>query len=288
MIIIKLGGGVGNQLFQYAFGRNIEILNKTEVKFDLSWFEQYKERAHKLKHFNAVEKIASSAEIIKLNKYRKKSGRLAFFHNFFVADDSIYIKQKQFEFIPQILKIMNPLYLDGHWQSEKYFKGIENIIKKEITLKETPRNYFKQMSAKIEKINSVSIHIRRGDYITMQKAIDIIGVCPIDYYYKAVNKLIKKIKYPTFFIFSDDIEWVKKNLEINSPMIFVSNNTIADYEELILMSKCKHNIIANSSFSWWGAWLNENPQKIVIAPKNWFKDKSINTKDLVPENWLKI
>jgi len=151
-----------------------------------------------------------------------------------------------------------------------------------------PGNLYKNNEQKIKEKNSVSLHIRRGDYLTMQKAIDTIGVCPLDYYDKAIREITRKIKNPTFFIFSDDINWVKENLKTNSPTIFVSGGKLKDYEELILMSKCKHNIIANSSFSWWGAWLNNNPNKIVIAPKKWFKDTSKNTRDLIPESWLKL
>jgi len=288
MIIIKIQGGLGNQMFQYALGRNIAITNKTTVKFDLSWFEQYKTRTYKLHHFNIVGDFATNKESKRLKKYGRKAGRLAFLHNYFIADDSIYIKQKQFEFNPKILKNKGPAYLDGHWQSKKYFKNVEDVIREEFTLKNEPSNTYKNNEQKIKERNSVSLHIRRGDYITMKKAADAIGVCPLDYYYKAVKKIAKKIEKPTFFIFSDDIEWVKKNLKIKYPMIFVSNNKLEDYEELILMSKCKHNIIANSSFSWWGAWLNNNPNKMVIAPKRWFKDPSKNTGDLIPENWIKL
>ncbi len=289
MIIIKIGGGLGNQMFQYAFGRNIAITNKTTVKFDsLSWFEQFKARTHKLHHFNVAGDFATDKEIGKLRKYRKKGGRLAFLHNYFITDNSIYIKQRGFEFNPKILEVKEPAYLDGHWQSEKYFENVKDIIRKEFTLKNEPSNIYKNKEQEIKDKNSVSLHIRRGDYLTMQKAIDTIGVCSLDYYDRAVKEITKKIENPTFFVFSDDIEWVKENLKIKYPMIFVSNDELKDYEELVLMSKCKHNIIANSSFGWWGAWLNSNPNKIVITPKKWFKNTSKNTRDLIPESWLKL
>jgi len=287
-IIIKLGGGLGNQLFQYALGRSLALTKGKEVKFDLSWFEIYKERVPKLNHFNTAVEIATKRETKKVKKYGRKFGRFAFLYNLFFINESIYIKPKDFGFNPEIFDIRKSVYLDGIWHSEKYFKNIENIIRQKITLKETPGKYFKQMEEKMNTTNSVSLHIRHGDYLTMQKAIDIIGVCPIDYYYKAVEKISSKKANPTFFIFSDEINWVKENLKIDFPMIFVSNGKFKDYEELMLMSKCKHNIIANSSFSWWGAWLNQNPNKVVIAPKNWFKAKNINTKDLIPDDWIKI
>lgn len=289
MVIVKTKGGLGNQLFQYAFARNLEISCGAKVKLDhLSWTEQYKEREYKLSNYNISEDLATSEEVEKFKQYKKRGGKLAILHNLFIANESIYIKERQFDFDPTILAFREKAYFDGVWHTEKYFKGIENTIRKEITLKNPPSEYFTEIAEKMSRVNSVSLHVRRGDYLTMKKAIDTIGVCPIDYYYTAEEILTGRTEKPTFFIFSDDIEWVKHNLKLKSPMIFVSNDRTLDYEELILMSKCKHNIIANSSFSWWGAWLNSNPQKIVIAPEKWFKDGAIHTKDIVPESWLKI
>jgi hypothetical protein len=114
------------------------------------------------------------------------------------------------------------------------------------------------------------------------------GTCTLDYYHEAIKIMKEKIKNPYFFIFSDDIPWVKENLKIDGDAFFITGKKIKDHEEMFLMSRCKHNIIANSSFSWWGAWLNNNPEKIVIAPKRWFNNEKINTSDLVPDNWLRI
>ncbi len=286
MIIIKLQGGLGNQMFQYALGKKL-ISNNTTVKFDISWYKKYPKRTYALKHFNIVEHIASNKEVKKLRKYRKKGRLLAFFHNYFIADDSVYIKQKQFEFNSEILKIKDPSYLDGHWQSEKYFGDAKDIIRKEFTLKNEPSNFFNKITKNIKEVDSISLHIRRGDYIT-EKVQKTLTLCSLEYYQKAIQKIADKIENPIFFIFSDDIKWVKENLKIEYPMIFVSSDELKDYEELILMSKCKHNIIANSSFSWWGAWLNNNPNKIVITPKKWFKDTSKNTKDLIPKSWIRL
>ncbi|MCG2694793.1 alpha-1,2-fucosyltransferase [Candidatus Parcubacteria bacterium] len=289
-IIVGIGGGLGNQLFQYALARNLTISKNKKVKFDLSWFDTYKDRrTYKLNYFNTIAEIATKKEVARLKKYERKSGHFSFFHNYFIADDSIFIKQKNAgSFEPKIFNIDKSVYLFGVWHSEKYFENIKDNIRKEITLKKELGEILKKTEEKMQNSKSVSLHIRRGDYITDQKAVKILGVLPLNYYHKAIKIISSKIQGPIFFIFSDDIDWVKENLKINFPTIFVSNNNTKDYEELILMSKCKHNIIANSSFSWWGAWLNQNPNKIVIAPKNWFRDKSINTKDLAPEKWIKL
>lgn len=288
-IIIKIGGGLGNQLFQYALGRNLALTGNKEVKFDLSWFNTYKERKYKLDHFNTVTEIGTKSEIKAVKKYGKKYGRLAFLHNRLFIDDSIYIKQKDAaDFDPKIFQINRSVYLDGIWHSEKYFKQIEDSVRKEVKLKNHPHEGFEEIAERMGRENSVSLHVRRGDYLTMSKAIKTMNVCSIEYYNEAVKIIASKVKNPIFFVFSDDINWAKENLKLNFPVFFVSNKVIPDYEELILMSKCKHNIIANSSFSWWGAWLNMNHNKIVILPKNWFKDKEKSTKDIAPNNWIKI
>lgn len=283
-IIIKIQGGLGNQLFQYALGKNLSLLSKATVKYDLSWFDKQTKRKNKLNNFNIVENFASTEEVKKLKKYEKKEGKLNILHNFFNADESIYIKEKCFNFNPQILNTKTPAYLDGYWQSEKYFKDIENTIRKEFTLKDKFKIKNTKLKEKIQNTNSVALHIRKTDYVTTKK--ETYWTCPMDYYYKATKKIAKQYNNLHIFVFSDDIEWTKNNLQTNFPTTFVDKNK--DYEDLILMSKCKHNIIANSTFSWWGAWLNKNPNKIVVAPQKWFNNPNRNTNNLIPKSWIKI
>jgi len=300
MIIIKIMGGVGNQMFQYALGKNLALLNKVEVKFDITWFDNFGEnttpRYYSLQEFNIIDNIASRKEIEKFRKYEKLSGKRHFLYNFFIANDSIYIKEKKVEFDKEILEIKNNVYLFGYWQSEKYFKTIKDIILKELTLKNEPSNHYKKNAQLISqaKNNSISIHIRRGDY-TSEKLKKDLGLCSLQYYKKALEKIKKKVKNPVIFVFTNDIKWAKNNLKFKYPINFVSqknkndnNYKNKDYEELILISLCKHNIIANSSFSWWGAWLNKNINKIVIAPKIWFKKQTMNTKDIPLKSWIQI
>jgi hypothetical protein len=200
----------------------------------------------------------------------------------------LIVIEPHFTFCSDILRVKDNCYLSGVWQSEKYFKDMENIIRKEFTLREDVTKKTEDWINKIETTHSVSIHIRRGDYISNKKTIQKHGVCPIEYYTKAVQFVSGKLQDPKFFVFSDDVEWAKNNLVINYQTYFVSDINIPDYEEIIIMSKCKHNIIANSSFSWWGAWLNENKNKIVIAPKKWFSSNYTDTKDLIPQNWIRL
>ncbi len=288
MIIVKLIEGLGNQMFQYAMGRYIAHKNNTKFKLDKIGFLDYKLHEYGLCNFNIKENFATKKEINYFKKYKKSNKKIIRkFYNALFADESKYILEHQFNFIPNIFNAKNNVYLDGFWQSEKYFIDIKDIIKKDFTIK-NPSNKYKNKVTQIKSKNSISLHIRRGDYVKNKETLKHHGICSLDYYNKAIQIVKKKLDNPTFFIFSDDIEWVKKNLNTKSTNFFVSGGKLQNYEELILMSKCKHNIIANSSFSWWGAWLNDNPKKIIIAPKKWFEVKKMNTIDLIPDSWIKI
>ena len=302
MVITKIQGGLGNQMFQYAIGRHLAYLNKTELRLDLSFYNQIPknntQRKYLLGNFNITGKP--------LNLSEEKKVKIKNLHNRPFLTKIIrkilknieekkpiykrkYIREPHFHFCPDVLKARNKtIYLYGHWQSEKYFKNIENIIRKEFTLKNGLSNEAKNILEKIQKTNSVSIHIRRGDYVENKKNCTLYGVCSLTYYYKTIKIIQNKTGNPHFFVFSDDIRWVQKNLKTASSLTLVRGVNIRDFEEIILMSKCKHNIIANSTFSWWGAWLNNNPNKIVIAPKPWFNIATINTKDLLPPLWITI
>ena len=177
----------------------------------------------------------------------------------------------------------------GSWISEKYFKDIEDIIRKEFTVKvpQTGRN--RETAEMILNSESVSLHVRRGDYVTSPEYREIYDICNLGYYERCIKYITDRVKSAHFFIFSDDSEWAKNNLKIPFPTTFVGhNNDKTNYEDLRLMSQCQHNIIANSSFSWWGAWLNANPGKIVCAPEKFIRLRNFDTKDILPENWIKI
>ncbi|GBG57986.1 alpha-1,2-fucosyltransferase [Sporomusaceae bacterium FL31] len=290
MIIVKLIGGLGNQLFQYSMARRISFISGEEIKLDLSEFKEYKLRVYELHNFNIIENIATPDEIEKL------AGCNSIYTKFFKKITSIlpfnkktYVKEKSFCFDSEILSINKNAYLEGYWQSEKYFKDIEEIIRSEITIKSPLSGKNLQLAEKIENTNAIAIHIRRGDYASNPLTNEYHGLCHINYYHEAISLLLKKIRDPQFFVFSDDCEWSQQNLNLPYPTTFVNHNgSDYAYEDIRLMSLCKHNVIANSSFSWWGAWLNRNPQKMVIAPKQWFKKHEIDTSDLIPDKWIRI
>ncbi|MHB8710418.1 MAG: alpha-1,2-fucosyltransferase [Minisyncoccota bacterium] len=297
MIIARLSGGIGNQLFQYALGRNLSFKNDVELKIEISDFDDPKNtRIYKLGAFNINAILANNNDLKEIGLPDMKSknflGRIIrkifrIFDGGKLIHKRKFVIEPRFQFCPDILKIENSCYLSGVWQSEKYFKDIEKVIRKEFTLKNKPSVGAENWIGKVRECDSVSIHIRRGDYVNSPKTNQFHGVCSLKYYNEAIALIVQKIANPVFFVFSDDIAWARANLKTRYSIEYVSDKKIPDYEELIIMSRCKHNILANSSFSWWGAWLNENPDKIVIAPKKWFVGNT-DTTDLIPASWIRL
>jgi len=184
--------------------------------------------------------------------------------------------------------LFNNCYYDGYWQSEKYFKSIEGVLRTELEYKAVLNDENALLLHDIISNESISVHIRRGDYLSVKVNSKLFSTCSIDYYMHAVNYFLNKYSNSVFYIFSDDIDWAKSNF-IGDRFRIIDNNFDNPEIDLYLMSKCKHNIIANSSFSWWGAWLNSNPNKIVFAPQSWYKNKlNESTKDLIPSDWIMI
>jgi hypothetical protein len=291
MIITKLMGGLGNQMFQYATGRRLAYVHGVKLYLDTTWFKDTNLRNYLLNCFNIKNYIATPKQISKL-KLKKNGFRQKILTIFFKKStefSSTHIVEKFFHFNSELMNLPDHVYLDGYWQSEKYFQDIEDILRNEFTVKRPQSGKNLELSEMIESCESVSIHFRRGDYITDPQTIKIHGACDIEYYNKSVQLVAKHLKNPKFFIFSDDSNWVNENLKLNYPTTLVSHNQDVEcFEDLRLMSQCKYNIIANSSFSWWGAWLNNKADKIVIAPKRWFRTEERDTRDLLPKSWIRI
>jgi hypothetical protein len=266
MKLVKISGGLGNQMFQYALAFSIQMMNKNQkVLLHTNWYDNISHRKYMLNNFNISLQTIKS----KKNTYKVYKEKYNFFHaSVFSIEDNVLLK--------------------GYWQNENYFIEYRNLLLKEFTLKNKLSKEAYIYNKIIKDNESISIHIRRKDYVKNKATNKIHGVCKISYYMQAINFFKKKIKNPYFFIFSDDLKWAKQNFNNVKNVFFLNyNRNIEDYEELILMSNCKHNIIANSTFSWWGAWLNKNNDKIVIAPKKWFKtDKYIE--NVIPSTWIKM
>ena len=292
MIIVKLTGGLGNQMFQYAAGRRLAHIHATQLKFDLSWLGTERPnittRNYMLAPFSIKGESASTLEqatvadpeysplmrfLTRLTPFRRQS----------------HIREKCFRFDPSILTLSDNVYLDGYWQSERYFADAADHIRSDFTIRTAPDGRNGEVAAAINECAAVSVHIRRGDYVTDAKTAAFHGICPIEYYHEAVKAIAKRVAKPHFFVFSDDPTWVREQISIPHPLTIVDHNgPDLAHEDLRLMSLCRHQIIANSSFSWWGAWLNPRPDKIVIAPSRWFNDPAVETSDLIPASWLRL
>lgn len=196
------------------------------------------------------------------------------------------IEKDPFLFDEEKLKANGSKLYFGYWQNQRYFIDIEEEIKSSFQFKNELSEKNETYLHSIRQSNSISVHIRRGDYIGHES---LGGLCSLEYYQNAIAIIQAKIESASFFIFSDDMEWCKNNLLLPANTTFVEGNKGQNsYVDMQLMSNCKHNVIANSSFSWWGAWLNQNLEKIVIAPGKWINDDNYNDSDIIPKAWLKI
>lgn len=294
MIIAKLSGGLGNQMFQYAFGRRLSLKNNTPLKLDVSELSmplkgEYTPREYGLNVFSINASIAQEDELKKYSKTKfEKIIDFSLLH-LPININKLYVREPYFHFFKRALKAPKDSYLDGYWQSEKYFTEIRNTLLNDYSLSAEVSEKTAQLAKEIQNCNSVSIHVRRGDYISIASNSGLYEVCDVKYFMTAMDKISAVISNPKFYIFSDDSEWFRQNVKTNYLVEFVTHNSGKDsFQDIYLMSLCKHNIIANSSFSWWGAWLNKNPQKCVIAPERWFKSNSKDSRDLIPETWIKV
>ncbi|MCY0969551.1 alpha-1,2-fucosyltransferase [Chryseobacterium wangxinyae] len=286
MVAVELIGGLGNQMFQYATARALALFRNEELSLDNHLFTNYMLHEYGLHHFNihcsffekentAFEPLTTT-EKAKAFLYQKK------IYNTYVEKDLRY-DEALFEFSHK------NIFLKGYFQSEKYFITFRDQLRKDFEITSPLKKETIDFLQIIKTENSVSLHIRRGDYVSNPEANAVHGTCDLKYYHRAIEAIKKIVENPVFFIFSDDIDWAKANLKINNTTYFVDfNDASTNYEDIKLMSACKHNIIANSSFSWWGAWLNDNDNKIVIAPNKWFNTDDHNSKDIIPESWRQI
>jgi len=287
MLYVQIKAGLGNQMFEYAFGRAASIEQNKPLSLDTSWYQNAAKkdtpRLFLLDKFNIQAKIATDPELLKYNTplrklYRKVIRRFKY--------------KRDYLYNPKEMRSTSS-YFEGHWANEKYFKKYQDIIRNDLTLRNplSPSANIVLENIKSQKdCIAVSVHVRRGDCVTNQHAASFQGTVDTSYYDNSYSYLIQKFgaEKLVFYIFSDDINWAKEHILKDKNSTYVSKPEIPDYEELHLMSICSHNIIANSSFSWWGAWLNQNPDKIVIAPKQWLKDTTFNTTDVCPPQWIRI
>lgn len=272
-------------MFQFAAGYALAKLRHEELVLDTGDFRRQKHHnGFELPIFGNLpskdmpEKLRSSVQPQSLlqklwSRYVRRVVRVTEPHFHFSEDFFHLTKSKH-------------VYLEGYWQSERYFKRFEPAIRDLFTFTQTFSRESQAISTKIQAVSSVSLHVRRGDYVNNAHTNSVHGTCSLDYYRNAIGTVIRTIATPYFFVFSDDVSWARSNLELPPSTEFVSCNTGTNsWQDMALMAACQYNIIANSTFSWWAAWLNTNPRKRVIAPKQWFRTESLSTKDLYPPGW---
>jgi hypothetical protein len=301
MVTVMLRGGLGNQMFEYALGVALAQANKTALRLDTVWLHDRlpKKKNTCFAHFNLdIFTLNDTPSLTNLSQAAQSLPvpglwlgiNLIITGARILAGAKKLIRERTDRFDSRILEERGDLFLIGYWQSEKYFADVAEEVRKAFGFKHPLDGEAKEISRNIRSENSVSLHIRRGEYVALET---IVGKTDLAYYERAASYLNERsktmgIEVPTFFVFSDDIEWCKEELKLPFPTVYLDQASAGpkDSHHLQLMSLCRHNIIANSTFSWWGAWLNANPEKIVVAPKRWYPNDT--KEDLVPERWIRM
>lgn len=280
-VIIKLNGDLGDQMFQWAVGRMIEYTMDMEVYFDKG-----SEKSYKLAIFKISPKfIEDSLTKLKLNII----WNLRFLLNWSKFLGFTLYSENQFNFDRNINKIRPNTYIEGLFQSELYFKCVENKLREDFQFDLPLDDNNQRFTSQLYSLNSISVYILSDNYVREDKYKNKYAKCSIDYYKAGVEYIAQKHPDPTLIVFSDDINWAKKHFKMPYKTVFVSHNAGKKYyEDLRLMSRCSHNVIANNSFSWWGSWLNKSPDKIVVAPQKWFDSEKIIQTDIVPKDWVRL
>ena len=289
-IIIRLAGGLGNQLYLYAFGRSLSLQTGRPLLLETRNTSRDKFRKYELSVFNIkAQHVDLLTQWCTRWAASYSSGKL--FRTICpLAWNYEIIRDKEAGFDPpHLVTDSGTLVIEGYWQSYKYFEPYQDVIRSEFTFKTVPSDQNKRMIDEIESVESVAVHVRHGDYLTNSNNTSL-GTCTLEYYRKAISYIEQHSIKPCFYIFTDDLDWARDNLTFfPGPTRIIDHNLgKADYEDFRLMTHCKHFIIANSSFSWWGAWLASFSDKIIIAPMNWFNKDKYPPEDRIPGGWIRI
>jgi hypothetical protein len=277
-------------MFQYAAGRALSLDRGVQLRLDVSDFAGYGlHQGFELSRvFSCRVDLAEPEDVYAVLGWQssKRVRRIVARPELRFLRSPRFVVEPHFHHWPEISYAPQDCYLFGYWQSEKYFQTHAAEIRADFAFKPPLTNRNSELVGQIAQVNAVSLHVRRGDYVSNSKTHATHGVCSLDYYRDAIRHISDRVERPYFFIFSDNMAWVKGNLKMDMPHQYIDHNKGAEsYNDMRLMSLCRHHIIANSSFSWWGAWLNPNPDKIVVAPRRWFANDT-NVADLFPAAWV--
>jgi hypothetical protein len=294
MILVKLHEGLSNQMFQYAAARRLAAVHSTSVRIDTSWYDHIPDgatpRTYELHRLQITGTKASSWETIGTDGVRKTSLALLPVALYRKARPRYrFVGERGLRFDPAVLHLPDNVCLFGYWQSEKYFADASEIIRREFQFRDLPSPDNEKVALEMADSESVAVHVRRGDYVSSPHAAANQGFAGADYYRRAVDVIRERVADPHFFVFSDDLDWARENLPVGPDARFVDHNRgDHSHEDLRLMSLARHNVIANSSFSWWGAWLNRNEAKVVVAPERWTANPALDHRDVLPSDWITV
>jgi hypothetical protein len=294
MVIVYLNGGLANQLFQYASAKALSLHHQVPLALDISSFSRTElpelevPRDFELYNFKGVNEIVLTKEKLE-NDPAYRFARPSWINKLLPAHKRNVYVEPHYHYDSNFFKAGKNVYLKGGWQSEKYFAPYREELVSILEMKEELVTRVKNKALEFQQQPTVGVHIRRGDYLRKQIILEWHGVLGRDYYAQAFEIMSKHFPRLKIAYFTDDVDWVEKELLPIAPGEIISGTiSRTGPEDFYLMSQCTHNIIANSSFSWWAAWLNKNPSKMVIAPKKWFDKAPLNAKDVVPESWTRI
>ena len=283
-VVVGLSGGLGNQMFQYAAGRSLAHRLGAPLVLELSWFSGQKDRQFSLSQFS-IKALPHTPYQWLPRGGRALISRLSRRYLPRIMGVPVW-REPHFHYSTEFSKLSVPVFLEGYWQSEFYFSNMRSQLIAEFALRTPLPPICAILLKEIEGCDAICIHVRRGDYLSNPVAAEVHGTCSVDYYLEGVSELCHGLARPHCFVFSDDPSWVRASLEFNCPMTVVDvNGPMNVHYDLVLMAACRHFVIANSSLSWWAAWLGKCAQKKVIAPKRWFLTLDKDTRDLLPVSW---
>lgn len=292
MLIVKVHYGLGNQLFQYAFARSMSLRKNIPFALDLHFYakhqqDQHHPRVYQLNRFRIEENIAPDKDVMTFKEPGFVQRRVASLGNLikpYFSRRIVY--ERGLSYDPNILRVNDDVYLSGYWQDLRYFEEFGEVIRKDLQWKEDADGRNRDLLKILQSVESVGIHFRRGDYLTDQYTVEQVGMADLAYYEESIARIEQACRDLRYFVFTDDPEWVKRHFNLDSGYELVTLNDQKNaFEDLRLLSSCKHRIISNSSFAWWGAWLGERPGAMTFAPAVWRK----NGPDMyTPAHWRRV
>jgi len=297
LIVVKLMGGLGNQMFQYAAGRSLSLRLGTELKMDRSFLDGPQTgntpRSYELGGYCVREDFADSREVAELNGRKATRWQTALLRLRQEAGLSRYrpnvLREKGSRFQPEFLTVSGDVYMEGYWQSEKYFSGVSDVIRREFSIRLPLEGRDAELADALEREDSVSVHVRRGDYVQQPETMQFHGVCGEEYYRRCMDIVSQRIRNPHFVVFTDEPGLAREGFRTRHRVTFIDwDAPRPGSTDLELMCRCRHHVLANSSFSWWGAWLGTSPGNIVLAPARWFNNPEMDTRDLLPVSWERV